>query len=151
MEIVILVLSVGIAVCGIATLAYVVKQGRAERQQMSEETLRRLLAEQAAETARQIQMVREELTRTMRELLAENRMELSGRVEALRKEGTGNQALQLQHIQETLNRNLLTTNELQREKLEAMTHSQELLVQSTEKRLDEMRLMVEEKLMLMNF
>ena len=41
MEIVILVLSVGIAVCGIATLAYVVKQGRAERQQMSEETLRR--------------------------------------------------------------------------------------------------------------
>ena len=146
MEIVILVLSVGIAVCGIATLAYVVKQGRAERQQMSEETLRRLLAEQAAETARQIQMVREELTRTMRELLAENRMELSGRVEDLRKEVAGNQALQLQQIQETLNRNLLTTNELQREKLEAMTRQQEQLVKTTEKRLDDMRLMVEEKL-----
>ena len=58
----------------------------------------------------------------------------------------GNQALQLQQIQETLNRNLLTTNELQREKLEAMTRQQEQLVKSTEKRLDDMRLMVEEKL-----
>ena len=113
---------------------------------MSEETLRRLLAEQAAETARQIQMVREELSRAIREQLTENRMELSSRVEELRKEVAGNQALQLQQIQETLNRNLLTTNELQREKLEAMTRQQEQLVKSTEKRLDDMRLMVEEKL-----
>ena len=95
---------------------------------------------------RQIQMVREELTRTMREQLTENRMELSSRVEELRKEIAGNQAMQLQQIQETLNRNLLTTNELQREKLEAMTRQQEQLVKSTEKRLDDMRLMVEEKL-----
>jgi DNA recombination protein RmuC len=45
-----------------------------------------------------------------------------------------------------MNRNLLTTNELQREKLEAMTRQQEQLVRSTEKRLDDMRVMVEEKL-----
>ena len=105
-----------------------------------------MLAEQEDDIVRQIQMVREELLRAIREQLAENRMELSGRVEELRKEVAGNQALQLQQIQETLNRNLLTTNELQREKLEAMTHQQEQLVKSTEKRLDEMRLMVEEKL-----
>ena len=78
--------------------------------------------------------------------MTENRMELSTRVEQLRKEIAGNQALQLQQLQETLNRNLLTTNELQREKLEAMTQKQEQLVASTEKRLDDMRLMVEEKL-----
>ena len=113
---------------------------------MDEETLRRLLLEQAAETARQIQQVREELTRTLREQLTENRMELSRRVEDLRKEIVGNQAMQLQQLQTTLNQNLLTTNELQREKMEAMTRQQEQLVKSTEKRLDDMRVMVEEKL-----
>ena len=112
----------------------------------SDEELRRLLADQASDTTRQMQMVREELARTIREQLTENRMELSRRVEELRKEIAGNQAMQSQQIQETLNRNLLTTNELQREKLEAMTRQQEQLVQSTEKRLDDMRLMVEEKL-----
>jgi DNA recombination protein RmuC len=159
METVILVLSVVIAVCGIATLAYVVKQGHRETldgeelkrvlSEQKDEVLRQMqmaLSEQEDDILRQIQMVREELTRTMRELLAENRMELSGRVEDLRKEVAGNQALQLQQIQETLNRNLLTTNELQREKLEAMTRQQEQLVKTTEKRLDDMRLMVEEKL-----
>lgn len=111
-----------------------------------EAVVRRIVAEQASETIRQMQMVREELTRTMREQLTDTRMELSNRIEAVRKEVAGNQALQLQQIQETLNRNLLTTNQLQREKLEAMTRQQEQLVQSTEKRLDDMRLMVEEKL-----
>ena len=108
--------------------------------------LQQLLAEQTIEVLGQLQTVREELLRTVREQMAENRMELGHRVETIRKEIAENQTTQLQQILDTLNRNLLTTNELQREKLEAMTHSQELLVQSTEKRLDEMRLMVEEKL-----
>jgi DNA recombination protein RmuC len=108
--------------------------------------LQQLLAEQTIEVLGQLQTVREELSRTVREQMAENRMELGHRVETIRKEIAENQTTQLQQILDTLNRNLLTTNELQREKLEAMTHSQELLVQSTEKRLDEMRLMVEEKL-----
>ena len=93
-----------------------------------------------------LQTVREEMARTLREQLAENRMELSGRVEALRSEVTANQAMQLRQLQETLNSNLLVTNQLQREKLEAVARTQEQLVTATEKRLDDMRLMVEEKL-----
>lgn len=93
-----------------------------------------------------LQMVREEMARTLREQLAESRMELNGRVEALRREVTANQALQLRQLQETLNSNLLVTNQMQREKLEAVTRTQEQLVAATEKRLDDMRLMVEEKL-----
>lgn len=140
------VLLMGIAACNIAVLVFQVKRSKDSDAKDENEALRRMLSEQAAETVRQVQIVREELTRTMREQLTENRMELSGRVEELRKEIAGNQAIQLQQIQETLNRNLLTTNELQREKLEAMTRQQEQLVKSTERRLDDMRLMVEEKL-----
>ena len=134
-----------VALCSAVSFLLLMKQYRRYGAQDSEE-LQRVLSEQASDTIRQIQMVREELTRTIREQLTENRMELSCRVEELRKEIAGNQAMQLQQIQETLNRNLLTTNELQREKLEAMTRQQEQLVKSTEKRLDDMRLMVEEKL-----
>ena len=145
MEVIILILLAFTALFSIVSYALLSKQhGRHGAQ--GDEELRRLLADQASDTTRQLQMVREELSRTIREQLTENRMELSRRIEELRKEIAGNQAMQLQQIQETLNRNLLTTNELQREKLEAMTRQQEQLVQSTEKRLDDMRLMVEEKL-----
>ena len=116
------------------------------RQTLGEERLRCLLAEQGRDSQRQLQTVREELARIVREQMAENRMELSRRIEDMRKDITSNQVLQLQQLLETLNRNLLTTNELQREKLEAMTRWQEELVHSTEKRLDDMRVMVEEKL-----
>ena len=146
MEMLIVILLGGVVVCCVATLVILVRLSRELRSQDDEERQRRLLSEQTAETMKQIQMVREELTRTLREQLTENRMELSSRVEGLRKEIAGSQVMQLQQIQETLNRNLLTTNELQREKLEAMTRQQEQLVKSTEKRLDDMRLMVEEKL-----
>lgn len=145
METIIVILQGVLLLLVIASLLLLARRTH-RRETRYEEELRRLLADQAAEAMRQIQMVREELTRTMREQLTENRMELSSRVEELRKEIAGNQAMQLQQIQETLNRNLLTTNELQREKLEAMTRQQEQLVKSTEKRLDDMRLMVEEKL-----
>ncbi|MBQ4083200.1 MAG: DNA recombination protein RmuC [Bacteroidaceae bacterium] len=145
METIIVILQGVLLLLFIASLLLLLRRTH-RRETRYEEELRRLLADQAAEAMRQIQMVREELTRTMREQLTENRMELSSRVEELRKEIAGNQAMQLQQIQETLNRNLLTTNELQREKLEAMTRQQEQLVKSTEKRLDDMRLMVEEKL-----
>lgn len=129
----------------IIVLVFTVKISR-RRQALSEEQLRQLLVDQTAEMQGQLQLVREELARTTREQMAENRMELGRRVEDLRKEIADNQVLQLKQILDTLNRNLLTTNELQRDKLDAMTRKQEQLVQSTEKRLDEMRLMVEEKL-----
>lgn len=135
-----------VTLSSIGALVLLIKLNYRNNDKQNEEELRRMLAVQATDTIRQIQMVREEMMRTIRELLTENRMELSSRVEDLRKEISGNQALQLQQLQETLNRNLLTTNELQREKLEAMTRQQESLVKSTEKRLDDMRLMVEEKL-----
>ena len=86
------------------------------------------------------------MARALREQLTENRLELNRKVDELRKELLANQAMLLQQIQDTMNRNLLTTNELQREKLEAMTRQQEQLVRFTEKRLDDMRVMVEEKL-----
>lgn len=140
----VILLALLVVLCSVL-LALVIKLCQ-QRKPLSEEQLRPLLAEQASDILRQLQTVREELNRSFREQMAESRMELGRRVDELRKEVVGNQALQLQQIQETLNRNLLTTNELQREKLEAMTRQQEQLVQSTEKRLDDMRLMVEEKL-----
>lgn len=146
MELYIILLLAIVVLCSVIAIVLLVKLNRRHDDTLKAEELRRLLAEHASDTMRQIQLVREELTRTLREQLAENRMELSSRVEELRKEIVGNQTMQLQQIQETLNRNLLTTNELQREKLEAMTRQQEQLVVSTEKRLDDMRLMVEEKL-----
>ena len=145
MELYSVLLLIFVTLFSVASFVLLMRQTRRHKM-LNEEELRRIYSEQNAETIRQIQMVREELTRTIREQLTENRMELSSRVEELRKEIAGNQAMQLQQIQETLNRNLLTTNELQREKLEAMTRQQEQLVKSTEKRLDDMRLMVEEKL-----
>lgn len=116
------------------------------RQALSEEQVRQLLVDQTTVVLQQLQTVREELSRATREQMTENRLELGRKVEDLRKEIADNQMTQLQQILDTLNRNLLTTNELQREKLEAMTRRQEQLVQSTEKRLDDMRVMVEEKL-----
>lgn len=145
MEIVIVVLVSILALFSVVSYIHLSRQSRSLRLH-HEDTLRSILTAQSVDMLRQVQMVREELTRTIREHLTENRIELSRSVEELRKEIAGNQAMQSQQIQETLNRNLLTTNALQREKLEAMTRQQAQLVTTTEKRLDDMRLMVEEKL-----
>lgn len=132
-------------VVNVVVLVFAIKINR-RRQAVSEEQMRQLLMEQTTTVLQQLQTVREELSRTTREQMTENRLELGRKVENLRKEIADNQMTQLQQILDTLNRNLLTTNELQREKLDAMTRRQEQLVQSTEKRLDDMRVMVEEKL-----
>ena len=88
----------------------------------------------------------EQLENLLRQEMKENREEMSRNMRELRTEL--NQALNLstQQMQSTLHRNLMTTNEMQREKFEAMNRQQDILVKSTEKRLDEMRIMVEEKL-----
>jgi len=88
----------------------------------------------------------ERLESLFRQEMKENREEMNRNMRELRTEL--NQALNLstQQMQTTLHRNLMTTNEMQREKFEAMGHQQDLLVKSTEKRLDDMRVMVEEKL-----
>lgn len=88
----------------------------------------------------------ERLESLFRQEMKENREEMARNMRELRTEL--NQALNLstQQMQTTLHRNLMTTNEMQREKFDAMGRQQDILVKSTEKRLDDMRLMVEEKL-----
>ena len=88
----------------------------------------------------------EQLENLLRQEMKENREELSRNMRELRTELNQTLNLSTQQMQTTLHRNLMTTNEMQREKFESMNRQQDILVKSTEKRLDEMRIMVEEKL-----
>lgn len=88
----------------------------------------------------------EQLEALVRREMKENREELNRSIRELRTEINQSLNLSTQQMQSTLHRNLMTTNEMQREKFEAMNRQQDLLVKSTEKRLDDMRVMVEEKL-----
>ena len=87
-----------------------------------------------------------QLENLLRQEMKENREELSRNMRELRTELNQALSLSTQQMQTTLHRNLMTTNEMQREKFENMNRQQDILVKSTEKRLDEMRIMVEEKL-----
>ena len=64
-----------------------------------------------------------------------NREEISSEIRNLRNE-----------LAQTLYNNQRTNNDIQKEKFEEMSRQQDALIKSTEKRLDEMRVMVEEKL-----
>lgn len=88
----------------------------------------------------------ERLEDLFRQEMKENREEMSRNMRELRTELNQTLNLSTQQMQTTLHRNLMTTNEMQREKFDAMNRQQDMLVKSTEKRLDDMRLMVEEKL-----
>ena len=88
----------------------------------------------------------EQLESLFRQEMKENREEMARNVRELRTELNQALSLSTQQMQTTLHRNLMTTNEMQREKFDAMGRQQDILVKSTEKRLDDMRLMVEEKL-----
>ena len=87
-----------------------------------------------------------QLETLLRQEMKDNREELSRNMRELRTELNQALSLSTQQMQTTLHRNLMTTNEMQREKFENMNRQQDILVKSTEKRLDEMRIMVEEKL-----
>lgn len=87
-----------------------------------------------------------QLEALLHEELKENRNELGRNIRELRVELNQTLNLSIRNMQDTLHKNLLTGNEMQREKFETMSKQQEALVKSTEKRLDDMRLMVEEKL-----
>ena len=71
----------------------------------------------------------------LRQQMLENREELNRSIRELRME-----------LQDAMHKNMFTTGELQKQKFESMARQQEQLIKSTEKRLDEMRVMVEEKL-----
>lgn len=88
----------------------------------------------------------EKLEHLLREQLYENREEVSKAIREFRTEITQTLNSSISHIQNTLHKNLMTGNELQKEKFESMSKAQDTLIRSTEKRLDEMRIMVEEKL-----
>ena len=88
----------------------------------------------------------ENLEKLMRQEMKENREEMARNLRELRTELNQALSLSTQQMQTTLHRNLMTSNEMQREKFDAMNRQQDILVKSTEKRLDDMRLMVEEKL-----
>lgn len=88
----------------------------------------------------------EQLENLLRQEMKDNREELSRNMRELRTELNQALSLSTQQMQTTLHRNLMTSNEMQREKFEVMNRQQDILVKSTEKRLDEMRIMVEEKL-----
>lgn len=86
------------------------------------------------------------LQSALRQQMQENREELSRSIRELRMEMMQTLNLNMQQLQDALHKNMITAGELQREKFDTMTHQQELLLKSTEKQLDDMRLMVEEKL-----
>lgn len=88
----------------------------------------------------------ERLESLFRQEMKDNREEMARNMRELRTELNQALSLSTQQMQTTLHRNLMTTNEMQREKFEAMNRQQDILVKSTEKRLDDMRQMVEEKL-----
>ena len=82
----------------------------------------------------------------IRQEMKENREEMARNLRELRTELNQTLNLSTQQMQNTLHRNLMTTNEMMREKFDTMNRQQDILVKSTEKRLDDMRVMVEEKL-----
>ena len=75
-----------------------------------------------------------------------NREELGRNIRELRSELNQTLNFSVRQMQDSLHKNMLTGNEMQREKFEAMGKQQDALIKSTEKRLDDMRMMVEEKL-----
>ncbi|MDR0892610.1 MAG: DNA recombination protein RmuC [Mediterranea sp.] len=86
------------------------------------------------------------LQQALRQQMQENREELNRSIRELRMEMTQTLAQNMQQLQDALHKNMLTNGELQRQRFDTMARQQEQLVKSTEKRLDDMRLMVEEKL-----
>ncbi|WP_071146612.1 DNA recombination protein RmuC [Bacteroides ihuae] len=88
----------------------------------------------------------DQLQAALRQQMQENREELSRNIRELRMEVMQTLNQSMQQLQDAMHKNMLTTGELQRQKFDAMTRQQENLILSTEKRLDDMRLMVEEKL-----
>ena len=97
-----------------------------------------LLKNNRKQSAAQEAMIRQEMK--------ENREEMARNLRELRTELNQTLNLSTQQMQHTLHRNLMTTNEMLREKFDTMNRQQDILVKSTEKRLDDMRVMVEEKL-----
>ena len=88
----------------------------------------------------------EQLQTALRQQMQENREELNRTIRELRMEMTQTLNQNMQQLNDALHKGMQTNSELQRERFDVMARQQEQLVKSTEKRLEDMRLMVEEKL-----
>lgn len=110
------------------------------------ERIETLLKEENNRLENVMREVSTRLETVTREQSHENRNELGKTIREFRSELTSVLNTSMQQMQDALHKNMMTGNELQKEKFEAMSKNQEALIQSTEKRLDEMRIMVEEKL-----
>lgn len=88
----------------------------------------------------------EEIQNALRQQMQQNREELGRNIRELRMEMTQTLNQGMQQLQDAMHKNMITTGEMQRQKFDTMARQQEMLMKSTEKRLDDMRLMVEEKL-----
>ena len=82
----------------------------------------------------------------LRQQMQENRKEMNRTIRELRMEITQTLNQNMQQLNDALHKGMQNNSELQRERFDSMARQQESLVKSTEKRLDDMRLMVEEKL-----
>lgn len=82
----------------------------------------------------------------LRTELQQNREELSKSLTMVRQELSQSIAQGMVQVQSTINKNQQLSSQLAHERFEQMARAQEQLLRSTEKRLDEMRIMVEEKL-----
>ena len=88
----------------------------------------------------------ERFQQLLREEMRLNREELNRNLQSLRVELQQTLSLTTQQMQDTLRKEMLLLNEMQRDKFATMSRQQNELVHATEKRLDDMRTMVEEKL-----
>ena len=141
-----LILLAVILILLVTNLLVVILKSNHKQTERLETLFRSEMKENREEIARNIRELRSELLQTLSSSTKESREEIARNIQELRSELNQTLNLSTQQMQDTLHRNLMTTNEMQREKFDAMSKQQDLLVKSTEKQLDDMRIMVEEKL-----
>ena len=141
-----LILLAVILILLVTNLLVVILKNNHKQTERLETLFRSEMKENREEIARNIRELRSELLQTLSSSTKESREEIARNIQELRSELNQTLNLSTQQMQDTLHRNLMTTNEMQREKFDAMSKQQDLLVKSTEKQLDDMRIMVEEKL-----
>ena len=88
----------------------------------------------------------EQLQTALRQQMQENREELNRSISSLRMEMLQTLNQNIKQLNEALTQSTKMNGEIQRERFDVMARQQEQLMKSTEKRLDDMRMMVEEKL-----
>lgn len=88
----------------------------------------------------------QQMQEALRTQMQENREELNRNLSVLRQELSQSLNQGMSQIQDSMYRNQKLASEQHRERFDTMARQQQQLVESTEKRLDDMRLMVEEKL-----